>query len=158
MIYNFVVTTPANTPIEEPQISRVQLMKGLLYKFALYFPPGGSGLVGVSVYEASVQLYPYNRKNWFTGDNLMLAFDDLYNIVNDNQVFDILTYNLDTDYDHIIQLSLGIVDRPEHIASFVPDFSTDEIVSSIDNLTETVTKLSVKKPANNFSIFGVKRH
>lgn len=108
MVYTSTITTAANTAQASPLKTTVRVTVGMLYQFEVYFPPGPSGLVGVQIRYKNVQLYPVQRDEWFIGDNVTISFEDIYELSAAPFDLDVLSYNLDTEYNHLVQVRIGL--------------------------------------------------
>ena len=146
MVYSATITTEAATVEEAPLVTNVKVTKGVLYRFEIYFPPGPSGLVGVQIRYHDQQLYPVQRDEWFIGDNVTIGFDDLYGVDTPPFIFEIRTYNVDTDYDHLVQLRMAIVSQEEYMAK-------SGAFSDIDKLAQLLVDIEDRtKAANSMSV------
>jgi len=146
VVYSATITTEAATVEEAPLVTNVKVTKGVLYRFEIYFPPGPSGLVGVQIRYHDQQLYPVQRNEWFIGDNVTIGFDDLYGVDTTPFIFEIRTYNVDTDYDHLVQLRMAIVSQDEYMAK-------SGAFSDIDKLAQLLIDIEDRtKAANSMSV------
>jgi len=89
MIFVRSVTVPKSTVAGTPLITTWPLVNGLFYKLELFFPPGPSGLVGVSLHSASHQIYPADTDEWFLGDNVTISFEDEFLFTSDSKQVEI---------------------------------------------------------------------
>ena len=148
MVYTATVTTPANTLVVDPLVTVVTITEGVLYRFEVYFPPGPSGLVGVQLRYHDLQLYPVQREEWFLGDNVTIGFDDLFEVGTPPYTFELRSYNVDTDYDHLVQIRLGLVTREEFMSksgSFSDIDKLADLLSQINERTREANALSVEE-------------
>lgn len=153
MIYSVNILTPENTPIIEPKKTIIKLSRGLIYQFDIYFPPGSSGLMGIAVFEVNHQLYPFNTGSFFLGDNVTLTYPDLHELTEEQNELTIHTYNLDTDYEHLLQVRFGLVARTDFQSAFVPSFSFDDLNTTMENLNITMDALKVSNTKKSFKLF-----
>jgi len=123
MIYEATICTSKDTPRYGPDVNRLYVTKGLVYKIELDFPPGSAGLLGVAVYDGGFQVWPSTLGEWFTGDGILISFDDVYLKETEPYVFDIYTYNEDDTYDHSVTVRLGLVSKEIFMARFLPTVS-----------------------------------
>lgn len=143
MIFNSIIDTPANTTKNDPLRTDLKCVEGLIYQVEFYFPPGSSGLLGIQIRNQNVSLYPRNRESWFIGDNLRISFPDLYELRLTNNILEIFTYNTDTDYDHQIQVSIGIVAHEEFISHFLPGRSVRDLIETMNALSDIISVSSI---------------
>ena len=148
MVYTATITTPANTTLDTPLITAVKAHRGVLYHFEVYFPPGPSGLVGVQIRVGNVQLYPVQREEYFIGDNTTIAFGDLYELKNETGIVAIHTYNVDTDYEHLVQVRMGIMSHDEFFIRYGRSSGESELsdmLAAIADQTADVARMSVEE-------------
>jgi len=119
MIYSAEIHTPMNTPAAAPMETIIYVAAGMIYVVKIYFPPGSSGLLHVQVRDAGYQLFPTTIGQSFSGDNLSLSFDETYPKFEPPYELRVYSWNLDTDYDHEMQIHFGFVSRDEYIQRFV---------------------------------------
>lgn len=131
MIYVETISTPANTLAAAEQLTRFNVALGLVVKLEVYFPPGSSGLTHVRICDASFQAFPATPGEDFFGDNITLAYEELYDKSADPALFDIWTYNLDDTYPHIVQVRMVIVSKDEYMARYLPGMSSDMLTQAL---------------------------
>ena len=132
MLLQATITTAANTLKASPEVTELSGMKGIIYRAAVVFPPGSSGLVGVRIHDAAAQLYPFTAGQWLRGDNTVIEFVDVYRKDNPPFVFPIYTYNLDDTYDHEITVRLWIATNAEEQSAFVPLIAAQKIEDAVN--------------------------
>jgi len=140
MVFNSRITTPANTAELTPLRTTLKCTQGLIYQVDVFFPPGSSGLMGVQIRNQNVSLYPRNRDEWFIGDNNFLSFPDVFELFIDSNIIEIFTYNVDTDYEHLVQISIGILSKEQYIARFIPGRVDNDIQETLKILTDLVAQ------------------
>lgn len=138
MVFTSTITTVKDTTAALPNKTTMKLTKGLIYKFEAFFPPGPSGLVGVKILKADVQLYPRERTEWFLGDNMTIAFEDTYFLSQPPWEFEIQTYNIDEAYSHTIQVRIGLMTEAEYMARYAPLAGIEALQSSLELLAEAM--------------------
>lgn len=139
MVFSKAVTVAASTLSATPLITPWALMSGLIYRFELTFPPGPSGLVGVALKEASHKLYPIDDDEYLLGDNITIAFDDLYMFEIATKQLEIVAYNNDDYYSHTFYCRLGIETNPELIKSRYMATNVELLTSRISALVTLLT-------------------
>lgn len=120
MIYSAQITTVKNTAKTSLKRTRLSITRGLVYKVEFYFPRGSAGLMGVVVFDGSYSVWPSTLGEFFTGDDVIISFDDMYLKEAAPFHFNIYTYNLDDTYDHIIHVRIGLVSKEVYLARFLP--------------------------------------
>jgi len=115
------VTTPAQTPIDDPLVTELDLGDVLLRRVSLRVPPGPSGLVGAYIDQAGTQIWPWGTEPaWFIGDN------DLVDVPIGTEVdqgITIVTYNLDynphTLYFRFLATPISLVTNSSSVVPIV---------------------------------------
>lgn len=120
MIYSAEITTVKDTPKTCLQCTSLVITKGLVYKIEFYFPRGSAGLMGVAVFDANYSVWPSTIGEFFTGDDVIISFDDMYLKETAPYHFNIYTYNVDDTYDHILHVRVGLVSKEVYLARFLP--------------------------------------
>lgn len=134
MIFAATILTPINTLAAAPKKTVKILTKGIVYRIEVFYPPGPSGLVGARIRHSDVQLYPRERDEWFLGDNITISFEDTYFLSQPPWEWEIHTYNLDTAFEHTIQVRIGLMTEAEYTAKFAPTSEMEQIQSALDQL------------------------
>lgn len=135
MIYVTDVSTPANTPQGTPLRTELPVTSGLVYRVEFQFPPGSSGLLGCRVFDGSYQVWPASFGVYFRGDNVALAYDELYEKNAEPWVFVVETYNLDDTYAHEMQARICIVSKEEYKARFLGGVSLKDMEGLLSAVT-----------------------
>ncbi|KKM97802.1 hypothetical protein LCGC14_1164350 [marine sediment metagenome] len=125
MIYTANITTPANTSIVSPKLTRMHVTKGLVYKVEFYFPSGSAGLMGVAVFDGQYQVWPSSVGEFFVGEDQMISFEDLY--LKEIAPFELqcYTYNVDDTYEHFVSVRIGLVSKEVFQARYLPSKSAE---------------------------------
>lgn len=123
MIYSVHIDTPKETLITSPKPTELVVTKGLVYKVEVEFPTGSAGLMGIIICDGNYQLWPSSLGQWFTGDGSLIAFDDVYLKEAAPYKFKIFTYNVDTVYQHSVNIRIGLVSKEIFMARFLPHLS-----------------------------------
>lgn len=134
MIYSAHITTPKNTAATAPKRSRLYVTNGLVYRVEFYFPYGSAGLMGVGIYDGLFSVWPSTVGEWLLADGVLISFDDLYLKEAAPFQFDILTYNTDDTYDHIVDVRLGMVSKRVYQARYMPTISWEYFVDMLATL------------------------
>ncbi|KKM23094.1 hypothetical protein LCGC14_1618660 [marine sediment metagenome] len=120
MIYTANITTVANTAKTALKKTIIRVTKGLVYKVEFYFPAGSAGLMGLAVFDGLFQVWPSSVGEFFLGDDLTIAFDDLYLKESGPFEFQCYTYNTDDTYNHLVIPRIGLVSSEVFMARFMP--------------------------------------
>ncbi len=128
MIFTKDFTIPKNTSKNIPHNDTLVVCRGLIYRIEFQFPAGCAGLAYVAMFDGSHQIYPSSMGEWFHTDNFTIGFDDLLLKLVSPFEFDLYGYNLDETYDHTVYVRIGMVDKDEYIASFMPTVAYEKVL------------------------------
>ena len=106
MYYYIEVDNPPLTPIETPIVSTVKLARGKFEFVDIGFPDWNSRLTKCKLFYNTIQLIPFNRDRWLTGDNITLRVPVNLFLNDEPYEIQIWTYNPDDTFSH--QLSFGL--------------------------------------------------
>ena len=134
MIYSAEITTVKNTAKTALKRTTLKITKGLVYKIEFYFPRGSAGLMGVAVFDGSYSIWPSTIGQFFSGDDVIISFDDMYLKEAAPFMFHIYTYNLDDTYNHLIHVRVGLVSKEVYLARFLPHIGYDYFASILNNI------------------------
>ncbi len=120
MIYIANILTLKNTAKTELKKTTINVTSGLVFKVEFYFPAGSAGLMGVAVYDGLYQVWPSSVGEFFTGEDQLIAFDDMY--LKESAPFELqcYSYNEDDTYDHFVSVRIGLVSADVFLARFMP--------------------------------------
>ncbi len=138
MIYTANITTPASTTKAAPLITRLKVTMGLVYRVEFYFPSGSAGLLGVCVSDGLYQAWPTSIGQYFVGDDATIAFEDMLHKEAAPFEFQIITYNLDTLYEHFVSVRIGLVSKEVFLARFMP-------TKSFEYLADLLLRLATER-------------
>ena len=149
MIFQRTITTPKNTTIAAPLRTILKVTYGVVYRLEIQLPFGNVGLLGVRIFDHTNQIYPSTNGEYFTGQGVLLAYDDKYNKFTEPFEFEIETYNLDDTYEHKAIIRIGMAVTNDEIASLFPSRQVSSLAESLAAQTaETVsTRRSILKRA-----------
>jgi len=120
MIYSVEIETLKGGSKTKLKRTPLVITKGLVYKVEFYFPSGSAGLMGVALFDGNYSVWPSTIGQFFIGDDVLIGFDDMYLKESKPFVFDIYTYNLDTEYNHSLSVRVGLVSKEVYLARFLP--------------------------------------
>lgn len=154
MIYQANISTPANTAQTLMQRTTIHVTRGLVYKVEFYFPAGSAGLMGVAVFDGLFQVWPSTVGTFFIGEDLVIAFDDMYLKEAAPFEFHCYTYNLDDTYDHAVSVRIGFVSREVFLARFLPTRGKEDldelVLKMIAAKAERAQRQKARLPATPF--------
>jgi hypothetical protein len=108
MIYEFTITTPANTLESSRKKTTLKLEAGMITDLKILFPPGCAGLHYLQIHRGGHQVFP-KQLNYFRGDNVLLDFPSPeYPMYSPPFELDAYTWNLDDTYEHSVDIYIEI--------------------------------------------------
>lgn len=125
MIYTANITTlksPATPPLKK---TTIHVTEGLVYKVEFYFPSGSAGLLGVAVFDGLYQVWPSTVGEFFTGEDMVISFDDMFLMESAPFEFQCYTYNEDDTHEHFVSVRIGLVLKQVFQARYLPTSSAD---------------------------------
>ena len=105
MYYYIELDTPPNTVFTAPVEKRITLNKGLLEFVDIGIPDWVSRLAKCKILLNSIQILPWNRDMWFTGDNVTVRVP--LNIELNEEPYEITVLQYNTDDTFLHQYSYG---------------------------------------------------
>lgn len=134
MIFQATISTAASTTKGAYKLTRLRLTTGLVYRIEVEWPPPGSGLAGVAIFDGSLQLWPATAAEWFIDNGLLVGFDDLFLKEAPPYEFQIRTYNLDDTFAHSVMVRVGLVSKEAFRARFMPNITWEKFQLSLQRL------------------------
>lgn len=107
-MFDFPITTPANTTKADPQRTELRLRAGVITLVHIAFPPGSQGLLHVTVERAGSLLWPENEGDGFASDNFTVIFTPLYDLQAEPVTLTAVTYNLDDTFAHLVNIRISV--------------------------------------------------
>lgn len=111
MIYNFNISTPANTTQISPQRTDVKLTRGVIHRIRIRFPPGSAGKLHAYISRGLNTIWPTNPEANFIGDNEIIDFMEDYEVPSRPTILEIYTWNESTTKAHAIIITIGVLPR-----------------------------------------------
>jgi len=122
MLFNFTVSTPANTLESSKLKTTLEITYGVIHLIELQFPPGPSGYLHVHLNDALHQVAPYNTDENFASDNLNISFREFIPFLKPPFELSAYTWNLDDTFDHVVLIRIGIL-PPSVIAPWLQSYA-----------------------------------
>ena len=136
MIYQTTITTPKG-PLGFTYLHSVlKVIKGLVYKVEVAFPPGCANLLKVRIFDGGHQNWPSNNNESFHTDGFVISFDDTLLKLAAPFQYDIFTVNEDTLYDHSVTIRIGMVSDELYMARFLPSIAYQQMLEVLRAETE----------------------
>lgn len=111
--YEFDVTAPANTPVNNPTLLVARLIPGVIVQWEIAIPPGVQGLTGSFVRRGGHQIVPANPDAYIKGDDDRIVWQDSYQFLDEPLYLSLLTWNLDDTFPHTITFRINLLPLAE---------------------------------------------
>jgi len=119
MHFFFMVTIPANTLQTAPVTQILPIANAIITRVQIVIPPGPQGLTYLQLGYHGSQLYPLNPGGSYSGDDLIIEFDEYQpTIVSPYQLI-ATAWNLDTVNAHSFLIAITQL-RPEEMQMEIP--------------------------------------
>lgn len=156
MIFALALTATSGGSSSSPQVTKLKLTRGLIYKVEVDFPPGPAGLVHCYMEYEGAQVYPTSKGQDFYGNGVVISFDDTRWVKTEPFEFDIYYWSNNATFDHTFQIRIGLVSASDLIRRYVPaDFFADMQKLS-DDVEEKESQKSESTLQKLFNIFKAK--
>jgi len=109
MLYEFDVTSPANTAASSPTEVLARLNKGLVTQVQVQIPSGAVGLACGQIWRGNSQIWPSNPGGYFKGDDLVLTWDEDYTLADEPLTLRLRVWNLDDTYAHTLTFRFALL-------------------------------------------------
>lgn len=113
MLYEFDVTSPANTPATAPTEVTARLNKGVVTQMQVQIPSGCMGLTAGQVWRGNSQVWPSNPGGYFKGDGLVLTWPEDYTLADEPLSLKLRVWNTDDTYEHTITFRFALLSLAE---------------------------------------------
>lgn len=100
MKYQVSLDMDPQTLITDTDTEVLPLPMGILKEASIFFPWGCAGLAHIRIIHNEHVLYPTNPDEWFSGNNILITFECLYELTENWNRFKIEGYNEDDMYSH----------------------------------------------------------
>ena len=126
MIYCVSITTLKGGSEAQAVETKLVVTSGLLFVFEVDFPAGCCGLAHLQMFDGLYQVFPASPGESFHGDNITLKFDDLYFKQNPPFEFTVKTWNEDENWDHTLQVRVGMAMGRAEMSRYMPALSFED--------------------------------
>lgn len=100
MKYQVDLTIDPSTPESSPASEDLFLPFGELREGAVYFPWGCAGWAHIRIKHNEHVLYPTNPDKWFTGNDILIKFECMFELSEAWNLFQVEGFNEDDFNDH----------------------------------------------------------
>ncbi len=124
-MFDFAVTTPANTTKANSQRTELPLRMGVIDLVHVAFPPGSRGLLHVFIERGGSLLWPENEGDGFAWDNFTIVFTPKLQLEAEPFTLVAVTFNEDDTFSHQVNLRFSVL-APEVALPQHPEVSVVE--------------------------------
>jgi len=104
MIHSAIITVPASTTQANPYEQTIQISRGIIHRWIVYFPPGSLGEVKLQLMHGGEHILPSTGEGYLLGNDFKLEGDDFREMLSEPYELIARGWNDDTVYDHTIYL------------------------------------------------------
>lgn len=119
MIFTAAITTPKLTSKDNPLETTIPVVFGTITRVIVFFPPGVNALAHLKILWGLYQVFPSNEQGDFAGGDVLIDWDEDFQVNAEPAQFRAITWNDDDTYDHTI--TVHIVMTPAQGGSSVAD-------------------------------------
>ena len=134
MVYAASIKTEHGKSEADATETPLKVVKGLIYRLEVEFPPGCCGLVHMQLYDAGYMVYPATPGVSFHGDNATIGFDDCYLKGSAPYTFIIKTWNEDDTWDHTIQVRVAMASAEAFMSRYMPSLTWEKFNEVMKNI------------------------
>jgi len=109
MFYEYRLTVPANTPAAMPLVQEVTLAPGRIIAMAVQLPDRCVGLVHAQIWEGLYRHWPSNPDSDISGDNVVVAWQEVFDLDPTAPRLRLAGWNLDDSYPHTITFRINVI-------------------------------------------------
>lgn len=113
MLYQGILTIPANTDKTSPVETNVNVLPGTVNKVYILFPPGCNGLAHIEIYNKNRKVWPTSPDESFYGDTFPFDWEEDYLVDELPYVLTLRGWNLDNLYEHNVVVRFSILTGQE---------------------------------------------
>jgi hypothetical protein len=93
-------SVPANTTAHAPDWQKLQVTRGVIKQWVIFFDPEAANLLHISIEYHGSRILPFSGDRWLTGFFSSTPFEDNIAIPDPPYVLDIYAYNEDDTFPH----------------------------------------------------------
>lgn len=142
MTFGKTITVDQLGSKDDPKRTKWNLKAGILRRIKISLPSGSCGLMGISVFYYDTQIFPFDRGEYFTGNNVFFEGKIDQEIKEENTELSIQYYNSDILYPHEFTISAEVDMQDEGLFEQVIAMSLQQIIAL---LTENVKAIKEDK-------------
>jgi len=110
-MFEYAVTTPANTPSTAPLETRLKITEGIVDRVEIEFPLGCCGLLHVRLFRGEDQLVPLNPDGDVASDGQVVRAELSYPVKGPPTDLLCRSWNEDDTYSHTVRIRITVT-RP----------------------------------------------
>lgn len=110
MLYEYVLTVPANTLKASPAELEVEIPAGTVTQVSVQFPAGCSGLVHCVVLRSFHQVWPGDPDGYLAAEDAVITWPEDYDLTDRPFSFLLQGWSPGTAYDHKITFRFALLE------------------------------------------------
>lgn len=110
--YEFDLEVPAATAADSPATSRARLHSGRVTGVSITFPAGCAGLVSADIHQEEHRVWPANPEHAFSGDDVVIRWDEDYELERDPFIFELRAWSPDARFKHTLRFRFEVTRTP----------------------------------------------
>lgn len=120
MIFDYPITTSANTPKTAPLVTILPIQAGRIIEIQIQVPSGNIALSHLQILYGLHQLFPTNADGDFATSSETIAWSEDVLIGQPPFELKAITWNLDTVFDHTVTVRIVVQEE-----AVVPDIAAE---------------------------------
>jgi len=100
---------PARTPETKPVEKEIEIPRGMVSLWEVYFPPGCHGLVRFAVLYGEIHLFPREKGKWHRGDSETISHEDRWLTPDEPTKLRLVGWSADELYSHELQIRISVL-------------------------------------------------
>lgn len=109
MLYSCSISTPITSTEVNPTHTKLDITKGVITQWQVFFPPGSEGTLKIRVTKGSVPLFPLSYASYIHGEDMLMTVPEFLYLNTEPFELDILTWNDDIVNSHTLTLYVTIL-------------------------------------------------
>jgi len=122
MLYSVEISISPNTPRDDPVVTGLEVVSGVVKRVWVRWRWGSANLCGCRISRWGSQLWPRTLNQWFPSSILDTTFDESYPVDAEPLEFRIEAYNLDDTYPHTLWVALSLL--REEVNTNIQEFAS----------------------------------
>jgi len=126
MFYSFELAVAAGNTVNNKKVIEMPLMSGVIHQVDIVFPDSCNHNIRVQIFDASLQLWPFNRNGTIRGDASVISFRDFHELTPASNLLTAVAWWADSETAVTVFVQIGILPR-----SILQPFSLAELLRAV---------------------------